>query len=70
MRENGQIVVDADDGMSGVHQLIQQRQNPRGIRWVQASGGLIEDQHISGGLLIAQVRRKFEALALAAGQSR
>ena len=65
MRENSQIVVDADDGVPGVHQLIQQRQNPGGICRVQAGRGLIENQYISGGLLIAQVRCELEALALA-----
>jgi len=65
-----EMVFDHQNGVSGVHQALQDTQQPVNISDVQAGRRFIEDVEGAPGGAPTQFGRQFDALRLAAGEGR
>ena len=65
VRHDRLMVLDDDDGATGVHNPVQQREHGLDIGRVKPNGRLVKDNDAA---FLAQVDGKLEPLALASGQ--
>ena len=67
VRHDRLMVLDDDDGLAGVDEPVEQREQVLDVGEVEARGRLVEDVDAA---LLPQVRGQLEPLPLAAGQRR
>ena len=61
-----QVVFDHHDGVTGVAQVLQHRQQQRNVGEMQAGGGLVQDVERASGIAFGQFERQLDALRFAA----